>query len=1087
VLRRIARGFFHLIAGISAGVAVIVVLVAWQLNRGPVSLAFITPYIEKTVNAGNPDFLLKMGDTILTWGGWDRSLDIRVINVEFVNAGGRSIGKLPEVSFSLSGDALIKGQLALRSVELFSPTLQIRRKRDGSIDIGFGGQATKSRGLAARFLNRLFAPPSPDKPMSYLSLVSVIGGDITLIDQALKKSWHMPATDVRLVREVDGIRGQMSIVLAFDGQQTEFDIEGAYDVTSRRLTINLDVRDMAPAAVASLLPEVAFLDVLEVPLSGSVSLQMQIDGVVEIVAVNLKGGAGRIVQAGPNGHPIPINSIALRATYNEPEARADIDYLKIDVGDAGNVYLPSPIDHALPISGLTLRGRYLAKLRRFELESLEVMLDGARVLLSGAVDAGAKNGAIIVDISGELQDGQVSQIATFWPKTLAANSYDWITTHLSHGTVDRAGINGRFSIQPDGSHQIIVLNGDMDVRGVTVNYLPPMPVVEGVDARMEFDDKTLNILINSGRSENLTVERGKISITGLRDNDQFADVELVIKGEFQDQLKYIDHEPLGLASALAIGHENVKGRATIELDLNFIIEKNVTLDQVKVIGNARLDDIFMASVFQGHGIGHGDLEIYVDKTGMTVKGDVMVDKMPAEIVWRQNFGTKPEFRGQFDVRVTNADIRQIKDLGLDMEPFSMGFIEGSVDAAIRFTVFDDVDRRLRVIVDMAGASMSAPLLGWTKKKGAHGKAEITLNLERGVVSDVPGFSVNTEDLTVEGRAKYALNGTGLEKIEFKTIRFGRNDVSGALIPRSDGGWDIGFQGKSLDISPIWSDFQTRGSSAVDTENPLLSQLTLALELERVWLDDMTSLSRVSGTFGRQESRWKTALVRSRVNDGIYFNLQMQPGDDGNRTLLVTSDDAGAVLKLFDLYPNMIGGKLRITGKYDDSQIEAPLFGAINIDDYRIINAPVLARVVSIMALTGILEALDGKGLAFNDLVIPFEMKQGTIEFNEARAAGASLGFTASGSIYRNADVVDLEGTVVPAYALNSAFGHIPLLGNILTGGEKGGGVFAASFTMTGPREEPVVSVNPLSALTPGILRKVFSIFGKVETDRTPVW
>ena len=55
-------------------------------------------------------------------------------------------------------------------------------------------------------------------------------------------------------------------------------------------------------------------------------------------------------------------------------------------------------------------------------------------------------------------------------------------------------------------------------------------------------------------------------------------------------------------------------------------------------------------------------------------------------------------------------------------------------------------------------------------------------------------------------------------------------------------------------------------------------------------------------------------------------------------------------------------------------------------------------------------------------------------------------------------------------------GRIPVLGNILTGGEKGGGVFAATYTMTGPMEEPVILVNPLSALTPGFLRNLFGIF-----------
>jgi len=77
--------------------------------------------------------------------------------------------------------------------------------------------------------------------------------------------------------------------------------------------------------------------------------------------------------------------------------------------------------------------------------------------------------------------------------------------------------------------------------------------------------------------------------------------------------------------------------------------------------------------------------------------------------------------------------------------------------------------------------------------------------------------------------------------------------------------------------------------------------------------------------------------------------------------------------------------------------------------------------------------------------------------------------------------VDIAGTVVPAYALNSALGRLPVIGGIFSGGEKGGGVFAANFTMSGSTADPKVAVNPLSALTPGIFRNVFDIFGQAET------
>jgi hypothetical protein len=64
---------------------------------------------------------------------------------------------------------------------------------------------------------------------------------------------------------------------------------------------------------------------------------------------------------------------------------------------------------------------------------------------------------------------------------------------------------------------------------------------------------------------------------------------------------------------------------------------------------------------------------------------------------------------------------------------------------------------------------------------------------------------------------------------------------------------------------------------------------------------------------------------------------------------------------------------------------------------------------------------------------------------------------------------------VPAYALNSLPGRIPLLGRLFTA-EKGGGLIAADVHVRGKLDDPSIMVNPLSVLTPGFLRRIFRIF-----------
>ena len=74
--------------------------------------------------------------------------------------------------------------------------------------------------------------------------------------------------------------------------------------------------------------------------------------------------------------------------------------------------------------------------------------------------------------------------------------------------------------------------------------------------------------------------------------------------------------------------------------------------------------------------------------------------------------------------------------------------------------------------------------------------------------------------------------------------------------------------------------------------------------------------------------------------------------------------------------------------------------------------------------------------------------------------------------------------MVPAYTLNSLIGKIPLIGPLIVG-EKGSGMFAATYSVSGSLNRPDLSVNPLAALTPGFLRGLFSIFDSDTADSGP--
>jgi hypothetical protein len=80
--------------------------------------------------------------------------------------------------------------------------------------------------------------------------------------------------------------------------------------------------------------------------------------------------------------------------------------------------------------------------------------------------------------------------------------------------------------------------------------------------------------------------------------------------------------------------------------------------------------------------------------------------------------------------------------------------------------------------------------------------------------------------------------------------------------------------------------------------------------------------------------------------------------------------------------------------------------------------------------------------------------------------------------------MNIDGVLVPSYGLNSFLGNLPILGDLITS-RKGEGIFGITYTAQGPADNPRVMVNPLSAVMPGILRRIFEPVSKRPATPPP--
>jgi hypothetical protein len=330
-------------------------------------------------------------------------------------------------------------------------------------------------------------------------------------------------------------------------------------------------------------------------------------------------------------------------------------------------------------------------------------------------------------------------------------------------------------------------------------------------------------------------------------------------------------------------------------------------------------------------------------------------------------------------------------------------------------------------------------------------------------------------------------------VVFDKAKWGRTDVKGTLTIKPEGdGLAIDVNGPLLDarelVSGRPSDHQTdRAAAKTGVIRPEkktnggkredVVPLDVRARLGEVWVSDDGMAKNLVASLSRDRHDWQQVRVDGTMGADEPFHVEIQPAANHRRTLKITAGDAGAVFRNFNVFENVVGGRLVVDSHFDDADPRQPLIGVATVTDYSVVKAPALARLLTVAALTGIVEMLAGQGIHFSTLDAPFKLTDGVLELRDARASGPALGITAKGQIDLDYDVLALEGTIVPIYVLNSALGQIPLVGALFSN-EKGGGVLAMNYSMKGPAPDPRVTVNPLSALTPGFLRRMFDVFDK---------
>ena len=207
----------------------------------------------------------------------------------------------------------------------------------------------------------------------------------------------------------------------------------------------------------------------------------------------------------------------------------------------------------------------------------------------------------------------------------------------------------------------------------------------------------------------------------------------------------------------------------------------------------------------------------------------------------------------------------------------------------------------------------------------------------------------------------------------------------------------------------------------------------------------------------------------------FLDISMKNDKNNNKRYLeVYSDLTKPLLTEYSFFKGLTGGKLLYSSVIDKNSSNSKL----KIENFKVINAPGMVKLLSLADLGGLADLAKGDGITFESLDITMEKSDEKLQINEILALGPSISVLMEG--YQDVNVTSLRGTLIPAKTLNRMISKIPLIGDIVIPKEVGEGLFGISFKIKGPPGKTKTTINPIRTITPRFIQKIIDRNKKIK-------
>jgi hypothetical protein len=1036
---------------------------------------------------------------------------------------------------------LFVGQLRAQSLNLVGAEMAVRIETDGRLTVFAGAD---KRPIATATANSNISPtdqPAPsanpqgalraefEKLAGIMAWIDALGqtgldghdlrelglknGNLVVDDRRNGKRWTFDGINASLTRPR---RGGVIFRLESDNPERPWVLSAAMrPLTDGVRAVGIEARKVSMHDILLALRLNTEDFDIDLPVSASVRADVLADGTPQVVQGQLFAEKGTVVDRNNDKVNLAIdradvrftwdnqrrnlvvpfqvqsggNQFTMRATLDAPQEQPGTWLINLTRGDSvidPVILAPgaSPDDEGVALNRVAMRLKVDTDRKRIDLEQGDVSRIDTRashnigLALTGRLDYGGKEPHLAFGVAGTRMP--VSALKRFWPIFAAADVRSWVETHVSDGMVERMVIAGNAAAanfrhegppMPDDG-----LSVDIETSGTTLRPIASLPAIRDADVTVRIRGRAATVNVGRGTVEvapgrRLNVAGGVFEVPDTHPKPAPARANFRIDGSVPAAVVLLSSEGLRDIVGLSLDPTSTRGTVTAQVGVKLALARTMSDDSSSYTINADLTNFAADKMLLGQRLEAPTLKVTASGDGYQIKGDAKVNGTPASIDLRKQKGdADAELRMQSVI-----DEAARRRLGMDIGNAIIGAIPIKVAGKIKD---DGKDEGLNVEADLTPVKIDNLFPGWTKPAGRPARA--------GYKMLRTAKSVRIDDLSIDGsgatiRGSVELDGSTNEIISANFPVFALSDGDRVALKAdraSDGVLHVSMRGDIYD----GRHFVKSSMASTDRSRQKLVDLDLEVKVGTVAGHNGETLRGLDLKMSRRGGHIRSFAMASKIGRDTPFNGDLRVRSrDNHQVIYFQTDDAGALFRFTDMYPRMYGGQMWMAMD-PPTQEQSPQIGTLYISRFVVRGEPALDRIVS--GAPNSPGAPASSGVDFSEMRSEFTRFPGKMAIRDGIVRGPLVGATVEGNIDYVRDDVHLRGTFVPFYGLNNMFGQIPIVGLFLGAGNKEG-LLGINYEAVGPPGAPRITVNPVSAIAPGLLRKFVPSPGTFDPKFAP--